>query len=314
VLCLFSIAFSKEFHSSSFLQTRLGKTRMRSTLGSSARTNLTLNTQTKVHTSTSTTYVGSRTGTGFACFLLGLILFPLSICWIFYNERSAVKDTYFTDILDKSNVKEYNPNTIGSEFIDNQLHIYRGTINIFDTAKIGNIDFEDHIKRIANLNDNTLNHNVNAKTPGHQDKTSDQTFDQLPTHNGGLDNDKSLLVPNNNLQETSAIISPVITEEKKVLAYKIVMENYYQKEEKVNDDGRVEIINHWLTSDSNLFNNQKGIFTAGFNFDGKIIISDPSLFNPLFITHGKILPMNDEVVGQIIQYFQENENFKGFNI
>ncbi len=168
VLCLFSIAFSKEFHSSSFLQTRLGKTRMRSTLGSSARTNLTLNTQTKVHTSTSTTYVGSRTGTGFACFLLGLILFPLSICWIFYNERSAVKDTYFTDILDKSNVKEYNPNTIGSEFIDNQLHIYRGTINIFDTAKIGNIDFEDHIKRIANLNDNTLNHNVNAKTPGHQ--------------------------------------------------------------------------------------------------------------------------------------------------
>jgi len=287
---------------------------MRNTLSSSARTNLTLSTQTKVHSSTSASYVGTRTGGGFVCFLLGLILFPLSICWIFYNERSAVKDTYFTDLLDKTNVKEFNPNTIGSEFIDNQLHIYRGTINILDTAKIGNLQFEDHINRITNLNDNNFNHNVDGKTPVHQDKTSDQTFDQLPTHNGGQENDKSLLVPNNNLQETSPIISPVITEEKKVLAYKIAIEDFYEKVEKVHDDGRIEIINHWLTSDSNLFNNQKGIFTAGFNFDGKVIISDPSLFNPIFITHGRILPLNDEVVTQIKQYFQENENFKGFNI
>jgi hypothetical protein len=243
-----------------------------------------------------------------------LILFPLSICFIFYNERSAVKDTQFTDILDNSNVKEYNSVTLGGEAINgNQVHVYNGTVNVLDNARVSGLDLEPHVFR-----QNHILHPSSSNPPPSQDLNQTQQGDNNQSQLGysqtinGSDEKEKLNPPVAQSQQSP---TPIGIAETKILSYDFFVQDFVNKIEEQDGDGGITIKNVWKDSENTpLFKENDGLYTAIYNFDNKVRIQDQNLLSTLYSSIGQNLSFNDELLEQFKNFFQVYELYKSYNL
>ena len=333
ILILVSITLSSRVKVQNLLQTSTHKVNLK--LTSQSKTSI----QTKVTTQTSTKqdyYNSSRhrsrsTVGAFICFIIGLLLLPLAICCTFWNERTAVKDTLFTDILLDNKVKEYNSQNLGTDVIlENNVHIYHGTINILEDCKINGLELEEHILKqnhLAPLNPSNLpanpsnlplnpsnlqpNATNNKSAEENQalnlEKTGDQTLNYSQTIN-----DKNGITENSLL---NPIIGQVQTHDKKFLAFDFIIEDFVEKIIEEEDYGVIKTSNIWSkTNNSGLFSENDGLYTGIYNFDNKIRVKDHRLLIQCLEEQQSILNFNENLKEQFKNYLQIHESYKSHNI
>ena len=251
---------------------------------------------------------------GIFCFILGLIIFPLTICCLLWNERTIAKDTMFNDVLLGNNVKEFNSQNLGTEVMfDKNVYIYNGTINVFENCKIEGFELEEHIfkqnhiiiRNPPNLPENT--NNIQNAADGNHIQNIDQTGDQQLNYTQNLneknkENDE--LYPEVNINQA---------DDTKFLACDFAIESFVEKV--FDEDHEYQAKNVWEPfKNSGLFSVDDGIYTGTYNFDNKIRLKDHTLMRQAIEEKGSTLSINENLKEQFKNYIQTKPEFKHYNV
>jgi hypothetical protein len=284
--------------------------------------------------------VRNNSGSGFGLFIFGLILFPLSICFIFYNERSAVKDTQFTDILEPDTVKEYNSSNINTLPRGTKgLHLYTGTINIFENAKVNGFELEEHVFRQNHINQPGTFPPPSTLQNDNQNQQLNQT--QIPSVQQNNQPQNETVAYSQTIRDRDSESVKLVAEPSKfdnqspqlnqypqfeqtpqlgflsnrILAYDFIIEDFLSKEETQDNNGNVEIKNIWNSSpETPLFKENKGLFTAIYNFDNQVRLKDIALLEEVIKSDAQTLAVNDQIKQQFQNYIQIYEIYRNYHI